>query len=139
MKLCKDCKNRGWNCNLYPSMSNYAEKCEYFNPKTNVWIPCSERMPENEKEVEITYTKKHCITGEKLYLTARAFYEDGSLATYDSIYNWDPTDEWQYDEKTDSCFIPKGWFESVSFTEEFGSINDPVIAWRLIAEPYKPL
>lgn len=53
MKLCKDCKNRGRNCNLYPSMSNFAEECKYFKPKTDVWIPRSERMPENEKEVEI--------------------------------------------------------------------------------------
>ena len=32
MKLCKDCKNRGQkiNCQFYNTMSNFAERCPYF-------------------------------------------------------------------------------------------------------------
>lgn len=32
MKLCKDCANRGKkeNCQIYTSVSNYAEKCKDF-------------------------------------------------------------------------------------------------------------
>lgn len=138
MRLCRDCKSRGKNCNLYPSVSDYAEECKYFKPKANVWIPCSERLPENEKEVEITYTGEQYITGEKLYLTARAFYEDGTFTTENSAYSWEETDNWEYDEKTDAYMIPQGWFESVSFTEVFGVIDMPVIAWRPISKPYKP-
>lgn len=32
MKSCKDCKSRG-NCQIYPSVSSYAEQCKDFKPK----------------------------------------------------------------------------------------------------------
>lgn len=107
-------------------------------PKIGRWIPCSERMPESEKDVEITYVSKHWKTGEPLYSTARAFYEDGTMTTETSSFNWDDTDNWEYDEEKDYHVIPAGWFESVSFAEEFGEVDMPVIAWREIVEPYKP-
>ena len=107
-------------------------------PKIGRWIPCSERMPESEKDVEITYVRKHWNTGEPLYFTARAFYEDGTMTTEASSFNWDDTDNWEYNEEKDYYVIPEGWFESVSFAEEFEVVDVPVIAWREIAEPYKP-
>ena len=108
--------------------------------KNSIWIPCSEKFqkfPENEQEVEITYIRQHYKTGEVLYQTARAFYEDGTLTTEESNYSWHGTDNWEYDEKTDSLIIPEGWFESVSFTDEFGIVDMPVIAWRPLTEPYR--
>ncbi len=106
--------------------------------KMDEWILCSERVPENELDVEITYIREHYLTGEKLYLTARAFYEDGTYTTEDSAYSWDEADDWEYDEITESYKIPEGWFESVSFAERFEAVDMPVIAWRPIAKPYKP-
>lgn len=105
---------------------------------TGEWILCSRKVPTNEQEVEITYTREHYLTGETLYLTARAFYEDGTYTTEDSAYNWEYTDNWEYDEKTDSYKIPEGWFESVSFAERFEAVDMPVVAWRPISKPYKP-
>lgn len=105
--------------------------------QNNNWILCSDRMPENEQDVEITYVRKNYLTGEKCYYTTRAFYEDGTLTTENSAYCWNETDNWECDEKTDSCIIPEGWFESVHFTEEFGIVDMPVIAWRPISEPYR--
>lgn len=102
------------------------------------WILCSERMPENETEVEITFIRKHYETGKTLYLTARAFHEDGTLSTEGSAFYWNETDNWEYDEETDSYIIPEGWFEGVSFAEEFGVVDLPVIAWRYPSEAYKP-
>lgn len=107
-------------------------------PKIGRWITCSERMPESEKDVEITYVRKHWKTGEPLYFTARAFYEDGTMTTETSSFNWDDTDNWEYKEEKDYHVIPEGWFESVSFVEEFGAVDVPVIAWREIAESYRP-
>lgn len=99
------------------------------------WIPCSEQMPETEKEVEITYFR---TTHRKTYYrTARAFYEDGSITEDASAYTWDAGEGWEYDEKTDSCFIPEGWYEAAEFTEESGFIDRPVIAWRPLPEPYR--
>lgn len=62
------------------------------NMPQEVWIPCNERKPESEKEVEITYVSKHLETGEPLYFTGRAFYEDGTINTEDSSFSWEDTD-----------------------------------------------
>lgn len=102
------------------------------------WIPCSEKMPESEKDVEITYVSKHWDTGEPIYSTARAFYEDGTINTDESSFNWENTDGWEYDEDYDYEIIPEGWFESVTFSEEFEAVDQRVIAWREIGEPYRP-
>lgn len=104
----------------------------------NGWIPVeSGKLPENEKKVEITFIRKHYKTGETLYLTARAFYEDGTLTTEDSAYGWGETDNWEYCEEKDACIIPEGWYEGVSFAEVFGIVDMPVIAWRYLTEPYQ--
>lgn len=101
------------------------------------WIPCRERLPENEQEVEITYVKKHWKTGEPLYFTCRAFYSDGTVNTEESNYVWDETDNWEYIEKMDAYIIPEGWWECVSFAEEFAAVDMPVIAWMPLPEPYE--
>lgn len=123
--------------------SDIAEKyekavSETSNTHNNGWVPVeSGKLPENEKEVEITFRKNHYKTGETLYLTARAFYEDGTITTEDSAYGWSETDNWEYCEEKDACIIPEGWYEGVSFTEEFGIVDMPVIAWRYLTEPYQ--
>lgn len=122
----------GWNdCNR-DWMKRIDEQ-----PKVGEWIPCSERLPENEQEVEITYVKKHWKTGEPLYFTCRAFYTDGTMNTEESDYAWNETDNWEYNENLDAYIIPEGWWESVSFAEEFFSVDVPVIAWQPLPEPYK--
>lgn len=109
-----------------------------MQPKAEKWIPISEKLPENEKDVEITYTKKHWKTGEMLYFTARAFYTDGTMTTEDSNYNWDDCYDCEYDEEKDAYLIPEGWWESVDFGEEFEKVEAEVIAWKPLSEPYKP-
>lgn len=106
-------------------------------PKICGWIPCSERMPESEKDVEITYVRGHWKTDEPLYFTARAFYEDGTMNTENSSFDWDNTNL-EHDEEKDYYVISEGWFESVSFAEAFETVDAQVIAWREIAEPYRP-
>lgn len=101
------------------------------------WIPCSERMPENEKEVEITYMWEACPGGKVYYDTARAFYTDGTMTTENSGYNWEDTDDWEYCEEKDDVYIPEGWWESVAFCETFSAVDQKVIAWRPCAGPYR--
>ena len=101
------------------------------------WIPVTERLPENEQEVEITYTSKHWKTGEPLYFTCRAFYTDGTMNTEDSSYAWNEIDNWEYNENLDAYIIPEGWWEVVGFAEEFGCVDQPVVAWMPLPEPYK--
>ena len=106
-------------------------------PTVGEWIPCSERLPDNEQEVEITYVKKYWKTGEPLYFTGRAFYTDGTMNTEESIYTWNETDNWEYNENLDTYIIPEGWWECVGFAEEFYAVDTPVIAWMPLPEPYK--
>lgn len=103
------------------------------------WIPCSERPPKNETEVEITCIRRHIGAGNKKKVslfTARAFYTNGTMTTEDSNFVWYDTDNWAYDEKKDAYIIPEGWWEYVTFSEEFGAIDAEVIAWRPLQEPF---
>lgn len=100
------------------------------------WIPVSERLPKCEKEVEVT-VERHLPT-KTIYLTCRAMYEDGTIWQQDSGFNWENFDDCKYDEERDDWKVPEGWFESVSYAEECATIDDCVIAWREIGEPYKP-
>lgn len=108
-----------------------------MQPKIGEWIPVSKKLPDNERDVEITCTEKYLGTGETIYFTARAFYTDGTITTEDSNYNWDDCLKLEYSEEKDAYLIPKGWWESVYFGEEFTPIDAEVIAWRPLAEPYK--
>lgn len=106
--------------------------------KIGEWIPCAKQLPENEQEVEITYVHNYSSSGEPSYLTARAFYEDGTLTVDESAYDWAENEYYEYIEESDSYMVPKGWYEDTSFAEEFAQINETVIAWRPIGEPYRP-
>ena len=104
------------------------------------WIPCSERLPENETEVEISCIRKYIGAGDKkkvAYFTARAFYTDGTMTTEDSSYVWEDCDNWEYDEEKDAYIIPEGWWECVTFSDEFGVVDAEVIAWQPLQKPYK--
>lgn len=113
------------------SNSNQIDDTE----KKGGWIPVTVRMPDNEEIVEITYTIKHYRTGEQLYYTARAFYTDGKHSVEDSDYDWSNMED--YFEEEDAYRIPEGWWESVSFGEEFRAVDDTVIAWKPLAEPWR--
>lgn len=104
------------------------------------WIPCSERMPENETEVEITCVRHYIGAGDEQKercFTARAFYIDGTITTEDSNFVWEEVYNWAYDEEKDAYIIPEGWWEYITFSEEFGAVDAEVIAWMPLPEPYK--
>ena len=77
------------------------------------WIPATERLPEPENEVMIVCNRN----GYKFIATA--IYEDGTLLTEDSHWNWNDIWEYgRYDEEHDDCIIPEGWWESRCFTPD---------------------
>lgn len=109
-------------------------------PKAGGWIPVSERLPENETEVEISCIRRYTGAGDEkkeCLFTARAFYTDGTMTTEDSSFVWDDCDNWEYDEEKDAYIIPEGWWECVSFSEEFGIVDAEVLAWMPLPSPYK--
>ena len=103
--------------------------------KLDGWIPYPMFSPKPETPVDITYRRKGWKAGKWLYYTARAVYEDGSVAAGDSRFNWDECMELDYDEERDEYLIPKGWWESVSFNDHFAPVDMEVVAWRPVAQP----
>lgn len=94
------------------------------------WIPCSQRMPENEVDVLIAYS-----VGDTKCHIAMAFYEDGTKTTEESDYWWNDIDNFEYSEKDRCFFIPEGWWEAVTFTDEFKPVDREVVAWMPLPEP----
>ena len=103
--------------------------------QTNSWVPVTERLPEAEKEVEVTIERR--MKNKTFRFTCRAFYEDGTIWSEDSGYGWGDFDDMEYDEEREDYKISKGWFEAVTYAEEFAVIGDFVVAWRPISEPWK--
>ncbi len=107
------------------------------------WIKVTDRLPESEKTVEITFRwKKYNNPDEYWYGTCNAFYEDGSIPVEDSAYNWDDYDDEDliWDEFTDTWYVPRGWHEDVWFMEESYQIDEQeyeVVAWKEKCKPYK--
>lgn len=99
-------------------------------PKIRGWIPCSKKMPKPEEEV-LVLTKSGTIT--------TAMYEDGTIYEGDSCWVWNDC-EFKYDEEEDDCIISEGWWEYKHFNTDDvynNEIDEKVIAWQPLPEPYK--
>lgn len=125
-----DKRGEDWPCiNCINNARNHYEK------DTKGWILCSEKKPEVEETVEVTYVHR-MENGIESRHTTRAFYEDGFLCTEDSGYVWEDKNRFEYSESDDDFLVPEGWFEASHFAEELGAVTLPVIAWRPISSPY---
>ena len=104
------------------------------------WIPVSERLPENEKEVEVSIERR--LENGTRRFTCRAIYEDGSIWSENSRFSWNDFDslnnDLEYSKELDDWKVPQGWFEAATYAEEFAAIGDFVVAWRPLPEPYQP-
>ena len=100
------------------------------------WIPVTERLPENETNVLITVECRPI--GRKPYRrVVRAFHEDGTWSDMRSAYSWDD-DSWdEYTDDDGNVLIPEGWFEAIDYHGEFCGVDDFVLAWMPLPEPYK--
>ncbi len=108
------------------------------SPEKDGWIPCTERLPEPEEEVEISV--KHTMGGKGYYFTVRGFFEDGEVWNGDSFYLWyfpDGAVEW--DDEREDFKIPESWWERSRYADENNvcAIEDTVLAWRPLPEPYR--
>lgn len=92
---------------------------EWRNPETD--------PPKVETEVLVLVDcgKGYCIT--------TAFYEDGTVSQYESLWQWEDVDDYGiYDEEEDLYRLAKGWWEYRHFTPEDTlecPINKPVVGW----------
>ena len=67
------------------------------------------------------------------YCITTAFYEDGTVSQYESLWQWEDVDDYGiYDEEEDLYRLKKGWWEYRHFTPEDAlecQINKPVVGW----------
>lgn len=80
---------------------------------------------ETEVMVLVDCGKGYCIT--------TAFYEDGTVSQYESLWQWEDVDDYGiYDEEEDLYRLQKGWWEYRHFTPEDTlecPIDKPVVGW----------
>lgn len=84
------------------------------------WISVKDRLPDAEVEVLTV-----CVRNGYHFICP-AIYEDGTVLTQDSIWNWYEMDSYgTYSEENDDYYIPKGWWENRQFTPD-DVYNNPV-------------
>ena len=98
----------------------------------NNWISVKDRLPDAEQEVLIL-TENGVIT--------TAMYEDGTVSTEDSCWNWYDVD-FDYDEENDKYLICEGWWEYRHYNQDDVYNNcvdddDKVTHWMPLPEPPK--
>lgn len=91
------------------------------------WRDPDKDPPKVETEVLVLVDcgKGYCIT--------TAFYEDGTVSQYESVWQWEDVDDYGiYDEEEDLYRLAKGWWEYRHFTPEDAlecPIDKPVVGW----------
>lgn len=100
-----------------------------------VWRDPETDPPKVETEVLVLVDcgKGYCIT--------TAFYEDGTVSQYESLWQWEDVDDYGiYDEEEDLYRLRKGWWEYRHFTQDDAlecPIDKPVVGWMPLPEKLK--
>lgn len=90
-----------------------TEFAENESEHTRQWISVRDRLPENEQEVFV------CCNRGGYRFCCPAIYEDGSVLTQDSAWNWYELYNYgTYSGENDDYFVPKGWWENRHFTPD---------------------
>ena len=99
------------------------------------WIPVSE-LPNDNREVEVTCEVRR-LDGKKYRYTCHASYVHRYSIESTSYCNWEECDE--YNEEEDKYYALPGWYERVRNWGDYSycAIEDHVLAWRELPEPYK--
>jgi len=123
--------NKGWVIE-----KGYVEDLPAVEPQE--WIPVKDRLPDSEVEVEICALRKG--SKSKKYIITTAMYEDGTIRDNDSRWNWENIDWAGWDDEEDCGIIPEGWWEYRHYNPDDvynNPIDDEVVAWRELPNPYK--
>lgn len=100
-----------------------------------VWRDPETDPPKVETEVLVLVDcgKGYCIT--------TAFYEDGTVSQYESLWQWEDVDDYGiYDEEEDLYRLRKGWWEYRHFTPDDAlecPIDKLVVGWMPLPEKLK--
>lgn len=113
----------------YKDALNSVDEAPTIDPETlrPTWRNPETDPPKVETEVLVLVDcgKGYCIT--------TAFYEDGTVSQYESVWQWEDVDDYGiYDEEDDLYRLQKGWWEYRHFTPEDAlecPIDKPVVGW----------
>lgn len=113
----------------YKDALNSVDEAPTIDPETlrPTWRDPEKNPPKVETEVLVLVDcgKGYCIT--------TAFYEDGTVSQYESLWQWEDVDDYGiYDEEEDLYRLPKGWWEYRHFTPDDAlecPIDKPVVGW----------
>ena len=99
------------------------------------WMLVSERLPDDNREVEVTCEVRRC-DGKKYRYICHASYVHRYSIESTGYCNWEDCDE--YNEEEDTYYALAGWYERVHNWDDYSycAIEDFVIAWRDLPEPY---
>ena len=97
------------------------------------WISVTDKLPDTETEVLAVCNRNG------FRFVCPAIYEDGTVLTQDSIWNWYELDNYgTYSEENDDYFIPEGWWENRQFTPDDvynNPVDCPVTHWMPLPLP----
>ena len=118
----------------YKDALNSVDEATTIDPESlrPTWRDPEKNPPKVETEVLVLVDcgKGYCIT--------TAFYEDGTVSQYESLWQWEDVDDYgMYDEEEDLYRLPKGWWESRHFTPDDAlecPIDKPVVGWMPLPE-----
>ena len=82
---------KGKNCAASEAIEIVKQEAEKFGIDTNVWsngwIPCSERLPEEYDDVEVTIEEIADDVGGKRYYNVRSWLQDGQWVIKKNPHN----------------------------------------------------
>ena len=113
-------------CQIMDAM-DVLEDAPAVVPDVQRWRDPDKDPPKVETEVLVLVDcgKGYCIT--------TAFYEDGTVSQYESLWQWEDVDDYGiYDEEEDLYRLQKGWWEYRHFTPDDAlecQIDKPVVGW----------
>ena len=89
------------------------------------WIDVNESLPKVEERVLVLICRHSNYTNKDYKIVTCAIYEDGTTDIENSCWDCD-SDSANYDKETDTCYIPKGWYEFHEYgdTENDGIVNE---------------
>lgn len=130
------------NCMMY--VHDLVNNAATINPEiicpTAKWISVKDRPPKPETEVFI-YAEVRSDNKILGHVVTTAIYEDGTIHTEESIWNWDDINYWgTYDEETDDYIIPEGWWEERHYNDDDTRnlrVDDFVTHWMPLPKPPK--
>lgn len=126
----------GKPCTMCPAspVERYGEES-----KMSEWISVKDRLPEPEQEVLICTVKMY--RGKAYKGITTAMYEDGTIFTEDSVWNWSDIEYLgDYDEERDDWKISSGWWEERHYNPDDvynNVVDDEVTHWMPLPEPPK--